>query len=49
MPFKMEECEEMSGELLNALVIPVLNREEILQRFNYDFTTEMEILNDGVR
>lgn len=46
IPFKMEQCDTMSTELLNALVIPVLSKEEVLQRFTYDFTTENTVLSE---
>ena len=49
MPFKIEQCDQMSEDLLNALVIPVLSQQEVLQRFNYDFTTEDTVLSGGVR
>lgn len=49
MPFKIEQCDQMSEDLLNALVIPVLSKTEVLQRFTYDFTTEETVLSDGVR
>ena len=31
MPFKIEQADQMSGELLNALVTPVLTKQEVLQ------------------
>lgn len=48
IPFKMEQCDTMSTELLNALVIPVLSKEEVLQRFTYDFTTENTVLCEAM-
>ena len=49
MPFKIEQCDQMSEELLNALVIPILSKQEILQRFTYDFSTENNVLKSDIR
>jgi len=45
VPFKIEECGAMDQELLNALVIPILTEQDVLNKFNYDFNTEETVLS----
>lgn len=35
----------MDQELLNALVIPILSEQDVLNKFSYDFSTEETVLS----